>query len=229
MRLGNSITIGSFVKRPNRFTIVVRQHGKTIPCHFPNPGRLKELLLRGAGVAVDHCPSPHRKTEFEAVAVRANGHWVSIDSSLPNRLVKEALMNGSLREFAGFTEIKAEAFYRGSRIDFLPRSNMQRCLLEVKSCTLVRNGNAIFPDAPTIRRARHVRDLVEAKNSGYRACILFIIQKPDAYTLMPNSDTDPEFAAALRVASKAGVEIYARKRNIRGLDIRLAENVPVKI
>jgi sugar fermentation stimulation protein A len=148
---------------------------------------------------------------------------------VPNRIVNEALRNGALREYRLHSRIMPEASYAHSRIDFLLESNGKRCLLEVKSCTLVRKGVAIFPDAPTVRGRRHLFDLIGAKKRGYRACVMFVIQRPDPKVFMPNRDTDPDFAKALKLARSSGVEISARKCSVRNFNIELGDAVPVEL
>jgi sugar fermentation stimulation protein A len=227
MKLGNSIITATYLSRPNRFTVLAKQNSKTIRCHLPNPGRLKELLKQNAAIALDHRLDPRRKTSYEVVAAKAGGVWVSLDSQLPNKLILHALRVGELPEFLGYSRILPESRFRNSRFDFLLQSNTRKCFLEVKSCTLVENKTAFFPDAPTTRGRRHILDLVQAKRKGYRACVLFVIQRADAKVFRPNRVTDTPFADALVMAEKAGVEIYARKCLAEGFQIALGGRVPI--
>lgn len=229
MKLGNSIITASFVSRPNRFTVFAKQDGKTLLCYFPNPGRLRELLKPNATVALNHCLSPTRKTDYDLVAISTGRRWVSIDSRIPNQIVKEALRDGNLQEFRSYREVIPESVLGNSRIDFLLKSKGRSCLLEVKSCTLVTKGVATFPDAPTTRGPRHLLDLIRAKRAGFRSCVMFVIQRSDALKFTPNRATDPEFAEALRLAKSRGVEIQARRCNVRTFHISLGERVPVSL
>jgi sugar fermentation stimulation protein A len=122
LKLGNSIITASFVSRPNRFTVLAKQDGKTLLCYCPNPGRLKELLNPNASVALNHCPSPTRKTNHDLVAISTERRWVSIDSRIPNMIVKEALMECKLQEFRSYLEVIPESVFGDSRIDFLLES-----------------------------------------------------------------------------------------------------------
>lgn len=114
-----------------------------------------------------------------------------------------------MKEFSKHNTVKPEYPYGHTRFDFLLSNGHEHCLLEVKSCTLVKDGVAMFPDAETKRGSRHVKDLLEAKNEGYRACILFVIQRTDASVFSPNDEADPEFGKVLRHAATQGVEVYA--------------------
>ena len=104
----------------------------------------------------------------------------------------------------------------------------EKCLLEVKSCTLVKEGVALFPDAPTVRGVRHLRELTEAKKEGYRTCVLFVIQRVNSHTFAPNDETDPKFGEAFRDALKNGVEAYAYYSEFLGNKISLKERIEIK-
>jgi len=200
---------GIFKDRVTRFSVLVQVGGKTVVCFLPNPGRLEELLVFDAQVVLKEAEKNKRKTLYDLVGVCHGNQIVSVDSRLPNKLVFEALKNRDLREFAEYAVIKPEHLYGHTRFDFLLSNNDAPCLLEVKSCTLVKDGVAMFPDAPTERGTRHVLELVKAKKEGYRACILFMIQRTDAYMFRPNDEMDMAFGKALRQAAERGVEVYA--------------------
>lgn len=154
---------------------------------------------------------------------------VSVDSRVPNRLVLQALKNRDIEELSAYNTIKPEHPYRQNRFDFLLANKQERCLLEAKSCTLVKDGVAIFPDAKTERGRRHVRDLMEAKKEGDRACVLFVVQRTDAHTFSPNDETDPEFAKVLRDASVEGVEVFAYYSEFAGDKIALKGKLPAEL
>ena len=229
MKLGFKIITATFIDRPNRFTIIARHGSRRLKCYFPNPGRMKELLRPNTKLAIQASMSSKsaRTTAYDTVAVRSGRRWVSIDSRVPNKLVEEALESGRLREFQSYTEVKEEFTYNRSRFDFLLESEDSSCLLEVKSCTLVVEGVGIFPDAPTARGSKHLLDLVKAKKSGYRACMLFVIQRDDATSFSPNQKTDPRFCSTLNWAIGKGVEVYAKRCKFSRFDLTLDANVPV--
>jgi sugar fermentation stimulation protein A len=223
---------GIFERRLTRFTALVRIDGKIVSCFLPNPGRLRELLVSGARVILRDCGSASkRKTAYDIIGVYRGEIAVSVDSRIPNKLVFQALKNGELPEFRGYSQVKPEYIHGRERFDFLlyggPTS--KPCLLEVKSCTLVRDGVAMFPDAPTERGTRHVLRLAKALNEGFRAAILFVIQRNDAEIFMPNDEIDPKFGLALREAIKQGVEVYAYSSFISSKRIILDGKVKVKL
>lgn len=201
-----------FVQRLNRFVAQVEIDGAVLEAHVPTSGRLGELLLPGAPVQVRKGTGSKRKTAWDLMLVKTGDTWVSLDSRLPNYLVAQLLAEGKLPPFAGARDIKAEYVFGESRLDFaFTDGDGQRTLVEVKSVTLVEEGLAMFPDAPTSRGARHLRELAQAVGEGYRAAVLFIVQRDDATEFAPNWRTDPAFAQALAEAEAAGVEIYAWK------------------
>ena len=200
---------GVFQERPNRFLALVNVEDKKLPCFLPNPGRMRELLIKGTKVILKEVLKENRKTDYDLIGVFYNDQMVSVDSRVPNRLVLEALKNRDIEEFSRYGLVKPEHAYGNTRFDFFLMDKHERCLLEVKSCTLVKNGVATFPDAKTERGRRHVRDLMKAKKEGYRACVLFIVQRTDAHVFAPNDETDPEFGEVLREAAVNGVEVYA--------------------
>jgi sugar fermentation stimulation protein A len=220
---------GVFKERLTRFSAVVRVDGKNVQCFLPNPGRLRELLVSDAKVLLRESGSArNRKTVYDIIGVYDGDMVVSIDSRVPNRLVFEALKNEGLPEFVGYTEIKPEYSYGGVRFDFLLKGGcLKPCFLEVKSCTLVRDGIAIFPDAPTKRGARHALELAKAVEEGYRAAVIFVVQRGDARVFVPNDEMDPFFGRALRKAAERGVEIYAYSASFTRYKIVLGGKVKV--
>ncbi|MEM1540541.1 MAG: DNA/RNA nuclease SfsA [Candidatus Bathyarchaeia archaeon] len=210
LEIEGKIVEGVFRKRLTRFSAQVEVEGKILECFLPNPGKLSELLFSGVKVVLKEVTDGDRKTVFDLVGVYYGGKVVSVDARIPNKLVLEALKNGDLPEFLGYVVIKPEHSYGRAKFDFLLEGfELKPCLLEVKSCTLVRDGVAMFPDAPTERGARHLIELVKVLKDGYRAAVLFIIQREDAYRFTANDVIDQKFGRALREAHKSGVEVYA--------------------
>ena len=229
IKIEGKIIRGIFQGRPNRFLALVSIQNGTLPSFLPNPGRMHELLTPGTEVILREVSRDNRKTAHDLIGVLHNGQMVSVDSHVPNRLVLQALKNRDIEELSVYNTIEPEHPYRQNRFDFLLANKQERCLLEVKSCTLVKDGIAIFPDAKTERGRRHVRDLMEAKKEGYRACVLFVVQRTDAHTFSPNDETDPEFAKVLRDASVEGVEVFAYYSEFAGDKIGLKGKLPVEL
>jgi len=218
MKIRGKLVNGIFIRRLNRYAALVALDKKEIRCFLPNPGRMQELLIAGAKVVLRKMEGPGRKTLYDLIATYDGGIPVSIDSRVPNRLIFESLRKGDLEEFSQYKLIRPEYTYGKSRFDFLLKDGSER-LLEVKSCTLVKDGVALFPDAPTSRGRRHLMELAEARKKGYRACVLFLIQRTDAERFSPNDETDSMFGNALRQAFKEGVEVYAYMAEFYGREI----------
>ena len=202
----NNIISATFLRRPNRFLAEVELGGHRETVHVKNTGRCRELLIPGAEVYLTEPGTPGRKTRYDLVAVRkANGILFNIDSQAPNQAVKEWL------EQHGFDTVVPEYSYGGSRIDFYMERHQKdgevlRYLMEVKGCTLEIDGVGYFPDAPTKRGVKHLRELAKAVRDGYRAAVAFVIQMDGVTQVRPNADIHPEFAEAFAEAGAAGVE-----------------------
>ena len=201
MRYSN-ITRGTFLDRPNRFIAHVELDGRRETVHVKNTGRCRELLRPGAEVWLTAPGTEGRKTKYDLVTVRkGNGLLVNIDSQAPNVVVREWL------ERQGYDVIIPEYTYGDSRIDFYMERGRERTLMEVKGCTLEIDGTGYFPDAPTDRGVKHLRELAKAVKAGYRAAIAFAIQMDGITEVRPNVQTHPEFGTAMEEAAAAGVEI----------------------
>jgi sugar fermentation stimulation protein A len=209
---------------------VVDLQGLETRVHINDPGRLKELLFPGAPVVLRPAGTPERKTAFSLVAVRHGPILVSVDSQLPNRFVGELLGTDRWPPFQRARDIKREVRVDRSRLDFSFEKEGEKWFAEVKGCTLVRDGTALFPDAPTLRGARHLRELADLSERGFRTAVFFVIQRSDAVRFAPNVATDPLFARGLREAADSGVVVRALAANPvlgRGLDFK--GEVPVSL
>ncbi len=225
-----------FVARPNRFVLRVTLDddkggpaGEPVEAHMADPGRLEELLLPGAHLLLRPARKAARRTRWSAVLVEApQGGWVSLDTTLPNRLVARALEAGALDELAGWQLVRREWTHGRSRFDFLlAHETGDRMALEVKSVTLVEDGVARFPDAVTARGARHVSELTDlAGRPGWQATVLFVLQRDDARRIHAAPDIDPVFAQALEDARAAGVRILGRRCRVAPAGVTLGAPVP---
>ena len=198
----DNITKAVFVKRPNRFIADVNIDGCRETVHVKNTGRCKELLIPGSEVWLTAPGTPDRKTKYDLIAVRKNnGILFNIDSQAPNKVVKEWLSS------QGYDAVVPEYTYGDSRIDFYMERGDEKYLMEVKGCTLEIDGVGYFPDAPTERGVKHIRELIKAKENGYHAILAFVIQMDGVSEVRANVNTHPEFGTALDEARNAGVEI----------------------
>lgn len=196
------ITYGKFDSRPNRFIARVLVDGRLEMVHVKNTGRCRELLLPGVDVILEVSDNPKRKTKYDLIGVyKENSGWVNIDSQAPNKVVMEWL------EQQEYTYIKPEYTYGDSRIDFYMEKGEEKFLMEVKGCTLEVDGIGYFPDAPTERGVKHLRELVKAVKAGYQCYVAFVIQMEGIHEVRPNVATHKEFGQALEEAKAAGVKI----------------------
>jgi len=209
---------GKFVERPNRFTIVFEtKHGTNENAHLRDPGRLKELLIPGIKLLVRKAiPNPKRKTQYDVIAVFNQGLWVLINSGFHSDLAADLIESGVIVEISNYSIERREYTYGKSRIDFLLTNNKNgEMLLEVKGCTLVENGLAKFPDAPTIRGKKHLDELIHFMDDGFESAVLFLIIREDAEEFTPNTPMDPDFSEALITANERGVHVLVYSfRNI---------------
>ena len=197
---------GIFLRRPNRFIAHIEIDGQEEICHVKNTGRCRELLVPGCKVWCLDALSPSRKTRYDLIAVQKGDRLINMDSQAPNAAAKEWLMAGGLGEI---TDLKPESKWGDSRFDFSFMKDGKRCFLEVKGVTLETDGVCAFPDASTVRGAKHLRELTTLAQQGYGAYVLFVIQMTDVKYLHPNDLTDPDFGKALRQAAAAGVQVLA--------------------
>ena len=197
-----NITKATFLTRPNRFIAEVEINGRKETVHVKNTGRCRELLIHGAEVWLTEPKTAGRKTRYDLVAVRKNtGVLFNIDSGAPNKVMREWL------DAQSFDRVIPEYTYGNSRVDFYMERGNEKHLLEVKGCTLEIGGVGYFPDAPTERGVKHIRELIRAKAEGYNAAIGFVIQTDDVSEVRSNTATHAEFGIALNDAKAAGVKV----------------------
>ena len=226
---------GLFQKRANRFLLQVRLEdtGEEVDAHMADPGRLKELRLPGKRIWLRPANNPKRKTRWSAVLVESpNGQGlVSLDSTLPNRLIREALQQKALEEVEAWDLVRPEVTIGKSRFDFLlSRADGRQMVMEVKSVTLVADGVGLFPDAVTTRGARHVRELAElAQHRDREAVALFVLQRPDADVIRAARSIDLKFAEALEEAGNAGVRVLGRRCRVFEDRVELGSSIPVEV
>lgn len=207
-----NIVGGTFLDRPNRFIAYVEVDGKKETVHVKNTGRCRELLQQGNKVYLSIADNPNRKTKYDLIAVEKRREekeplLVNMDSQIPNDVTEEWLRKGIL--FSKKARVRREVKYGNSRFDFYIEDGERKAFLEVKGVTLEEDGIASFPDAPTERGIKHIRELMQCLQEGYEAYILFVIQMKEITKFRPNDKTHPAFGEALREAQKAGVKIMA--------------------
>ncbi len=200
----SSLKEGIFLKRINKFLGIVKLNGYEKEIHIHDPGRLSELLFPTNKILIKEEDKPHRKTKFDLIAAFKNNHWVLVHSGYHRKIAEKIIQKGIIKEFKKYNKIHGEVKYNNSRIDFKLTNKQNELWLEVKGCTLTKNGIALFPDAPTKRGTRHLKELIELGNSA----ILILIFRKDSKCFMPNFDTDPEFAKNFKKLLEKKVKIY---------------------
>ena len=211
-----NIVPARFIDRPNRFIANAEVDGNIETVHVKNTGRCGELLVPGAEVYLEREDKVERKTKYDLIAVRKNsGVLFNIDSQAPNHVVHEWLLKQA------YTKIVPEFRYGDSRIDFYMERDDECFLMEVKGCTLEVDGVGYFPDAPTQRGVKHLRELIRAKKEGYRACAAFVIQMEGVSEVRPNTATHQEFASAWEDAVSAGVKILMLRCRVTPDEIKI--------
>jgi len=208
VRLGDDVVDGEFIERPNRYLARVLIGGRETEAHVPDPGRLPGLMIPGRKVRLVHRPGPKRKTDYSLVLVRHGSIWVSVYPGFANVLVERALAEGSLPFFAPVTGYQSEVKMGVSRLDFRIESGGESTFVEVKSVSFVEGVVGRFPDAPTARGVKHLKELASLAEGGGRAAVLFVSQRSDTREIRPNDAVDPAFGQALREAREAGVLLY---------------------
>ena len=225
MRYGKMVS-GVFLKRPNRFIAHIEIEGKEEICHVKNTGRCRELLPAGAKVWCLDAASPARKTRYDLIAVEKGERLINMDSQAPNAAAGEWLRDGGLGEIEN---LRPETKQGDSRFDFSFTKDGKICFLEVKGVTLENDGICAFPDAPTERGAKHLRELTRLAKEGFGAYILFVIQMENVKYLHPNDVTDPAFGKALREAASAGVRVMAVDCRVTPDSMVIGKNVEVRL
>ncbi|WP_294098278.1 DNA/RNA nuclease SfsA [uncultured Ruminococcus sp.] len=218
---------GTFISRPNRFIANVMIDGREEVCHVKNTGRCRELLVEGCTVWLEHSDSESRKTAFDLVTVEKGHRLINMDSQAPNKAVVEWLREK--KPFGDGFCVYPERKYGNSRFDFYMESQNRKIFMEVKGCTLEKDGVVLFPDAPTLRGVKHIRELSRCLDEGYEAYIMILVQMSDVKYFTPNYDTHPEFGEALEKAAQKGVKILCYDCDVTPDSMTVGKPVEVKL
>ena len=214
-----------FLDRPNRFIAHVELEGKAETVHVKNTGRCRELLIPGATVYLERSENPLRKTAWDLVAVRKGERLINMDSQAPNKVFGEFALSGGF--VPGVTSLWPEYTYGDSRLDFALQTEQGFHLVEVKGVTLEVEGAVYFPDAPTERGVKHLRELTRAAAAGIDASAVFVVQMEEVSHMSPNDMTHPEFGQALREARAAGVNVRAFACKVTPDSLTIHREIPV--
>ena len=230
MVLPQPLVAGRLVRRYKRFLADVElEDGSLVTAHTPNTGSMQQCAVHGQQVLLSKSDNPKRKLAWSWELVRVNEHWVDINTHRANRVVEEALRDNVLRCFQNYS-VRPEFPFAESRIDFMLEGENEKVLLEVKNVTLCcQSGVACFPDAVTTRGQKHLRDLMLAKEQGWRAVIFFLVQRGDAQTFSPADEIDAEYGRLLREAVSCGVEALAYRTLVSSESSRVDQQIPLRL
>lgn len=230
MKFSNNLVHGILIKRYKRFLADIQlDDGTIVVAHCTNTGSMKSCLENGAEVYLTPVNDPKRKTKFTWEMIKINGDWVGINTGNPNKLAFEAISAGLIPELAGYTNVKREVKFGDSRFDVFAENNNEQCFIEVKNVSLKEGKYALFPDSVTIRGQKHLKTLMEVKSKGIRAVMLYIIQRSDVDIFSPASEIDPQYAALLKEAFLAGVEVIPMQAKVTPQQIDLIKKLPFEI
>ncbi len=221
---------GRLIKRYKRFLADVElDNGEKITAHCPNSGSMKGCAFPGSKVWLSESDNPKRKYKHTWELVKVRSSLIGINTLVPNKLVKTAIEKDLIEELTGFSTVKAEVkTSRHTRLDLmLEKGNREKCYIEIKNCTLVEEGTAMFPDAVTTRGQKHLDELCRLVDKGHRAVIFYLIQRMDAQRFKPAEMIDKQYAEKLRKSKEKGVQIITRDTMITPQEIRIGNPVPV--
>jgi len=231
MQFKQDLKSGRLIRRYKRFLADVElEDGSTLTVHCPNSGSMLGCSEPGSPVMISQSENLGRKYPHTLEMVKAGSAWVGVNTSLTNKLVREALENGVVKEvgkgFEIFQEVKTSEH---TRLDFLLEQNGAKVYLEVKNCSLAENGTAMFPDAVTARGTKHLLELAKMKKKGYGAVVFFCVQRKDADVFSPAAHIDQLYAETLEKVEKKGVLILAYQADVSPQGITITRKLPVEI
>ena len=227
MKFKERLLQGTLIKRYKRFFVDIKYKNKIITVHCPNTGSMMGLLNKGNKIWFSRSDNLSRKLKYSLEIIKAENSLVGINTLLTNKLVFEALNLKRIKSLIKFDNIKTEVkFSNNTRFDFLISNSKEKCLLEVKNVTLLRNNNiAEFPDAITSRGAKHLVELINAKKKGFQSCILYLIQRQDCKAFKIAEDIDINYKIAFDKAIKAGVKILCYDCKINDEEVKLNNQI----
>ncbi|WP_400085435.1 DNA/RNA nuclease SfsA [Yoonia sp. R78084] len=232
MEFATPLVPARLIKRYKRFLADVRlEDGREVTAHCANPGSMLGLAEPGMKVWLEPNDDPRKKLKFGwRLVEHDNGHFTGVDTSVPNRALKAALMAHEVSGLPPYDLVRPEVKYgENSRIDFLLSGDGPDTYVEVKSVTLSRqSGLAEFPDSVTARGAKHVAELAQMVKQGHRAVMFYLVQRTDCAAVTLAGDIDPAYKAAFDHAADAGVIVLAHACRIDPTGITLGDPIPFR-
>lgn len=230
MNFADKLVHGRLIKRYKRFLADIRlDSGEIITAHCTNSGSMKSCLENNAEVYISPVNDPKRKTKFTWEMIKINGDWVGIHTGNPNKIAFELIKKGEINQLKGYTEVKREVTFQDSRFDIMAKNDIETCFVEVKNVTLKEGSYALFPDAVTVRGKKHLETLIQVKQQGMRAVMLYVIQRMDVSVFAPAKEIDPEYSLTLKRAYENGVEIIPVQTKVTPQNIELYKELPFEL
>lgn len=230
MKFETPLIQGKLIRRYKRFLADVElEDGSIVIAHCTNSGSMKSCIEEGAPVYLTPVNDPKRKTKFTWEMIFINDGWIGINTMVPNVLAFEAIRDGKIEKLKGYTEVKREVTFGDSRFDIFAENKEEKCFVEVKNVTMKAGDFALFPDAVTTRGKKHLDTLIEVKKQGIRAAMLYVIQRMDVEKFGPAKEIDPDYAATLKKAYAAGVEIIPVQAKVTPGEIKIVKELPFEI
>ena len=228
MEFKQSLQLGVFKKRYKRFFADILINNELVIAHTANTGSMTSCLGEDWNALVSYHDSPTRKLKYSLEMTHNGKSWIGVNTSITNSLAIEAIQNGVISELANYEEIKPEVKIGNSRIDILLSNGTYKCYVEVKNVTLVNHdGHCLFPDSVSERGQKHLRELIEIKQNGSRAVLLFIVQREDCHSFNVHQDIDVKYRELLLTAMDCGVEVLVYQCKLSPLEIIVNKKLPI--
>jgi len=230
MKFKHQLVSGKLIRRYKRFLADVElDTGEVVIAHCTNSGSMKTCIEEGAQVYLSPNSDPNRKTKFTWEMIFMNGGWIGINTIIPNALVYNSIVNNEIKEISGFYNVKREVKFGNSRLDIFAENETEKCFIEVKNVSMKVGDFARFPDSITSRGKKHLESLMEAKLKGYRAVMVYVIQRGDIQQFGPAWDIDPEYSKTLLKAVDSGIEVIPIVAKVSPEEIVISHKVPSRI
>jgi sugar fermentation stimulation protein A len=227
MKFEKPLIKGKLIKRYKRFLADIElENGDVIIAHCTNSGTMKTCLETGAEVYLSPADNPNRKTKFTWEMIKINNKWVGVNTSNPNKIAYNALKNGTIEGLTGFNEVTREVKWGNSRFDLMARNKHETCFVEVKNVSMKDGEYAKFPDAVTSRGRKHLTTLIEVKQQGLRAVMLYVVQRTDVEKFTIAGEIDPDYANTLQKAIVSGVEVFVVQTEVLPESIEIIGQLP---
>jgi len=228
MQFETPLQAATLIKRYKRFLAdVTTDEGKEITVHCPNSGSMRGCSTPGSQVMLSTSPNPKRKYPQTFEMIKEGDTWIGVNTMLTNKIVAEAILDGQIKEFQDIDNLKREVVTsKSSRLDLLLERGDEKIYVEIKNCSLVEDGWAMFPDAVTARGTKHLNELASLVAQGHQGIIFFLVQRTDADRFRPAAHIDPLYAETLATVTKKGVQILVYQAEVLPESITIRNSIP---